>query len=169
MTPDPDMILFWLDKFGNDYEVLKFILTNPHQEQTWAVLNVLPASLNINLNLIDAENTPGEDFEIYAEILRSSTYQVPELKAYPDKIRRKFGSDICWVYWAGIFDRPLTDDQRTILIHYRTAFLCLLVNGFIENANHILKMAEYPQTCEEKRITGAFLYSRDVLRGTLTK
>jgi hypothetical protein len=169
-TPDPDMILCWLDKFGNDYEVLKFILTNRNHGQTWVVLNVLPSSLvSSSLSLIDEDNSPGEDFEIYSEILRSSPYQVPEIKAYPDAIRRRFRSDICWVRWAGIFDRQLTIEQRKILIHYRTAFLCLLVNGFSEEAEHILKMAEYPQTCEEERITGEFLYSREVLRGTLRR
>jgi hypothetical protein len=165
MPPSLNFIMFWLDKFGNDYHVLKFILTrneNENEKQTWAVLNVLTAAASpCSLNF----EKPGTDYDIYSSIIGRKPQPIPELKKYSEQIQKKYNTHYCWVRWAGIFDRSLTAEQRQILIHYRTAFLCLLVNGFTDQADMILQMAENPCTASlTDRITGEFLYSKEVLR-----
>jgi hypothetical protein len=169
MLPNPDLIMYWLDKFGNDYHVLKFILTrSDNEKQVWAVLNVLSVAAESACSLNFEK--PGTDFDIYASIIGRKPQPIPELKKYPEQIQKKYNVHSCWVRWAGIFDRSLTSEQRQILIHYRTAFLCLLVKGFTDQADMILHMAENPCTGSiTDRITGEFLYSKEVLRYILAE
>ncbi len=156
------MIMFWLDKFGNNYEVLKYILTTDirHEKHTWAVLhNISLSKSHIPIDM----PPPGTAFDIYAGILKENLKPVPELRQYPADIQAKLSAHPCWIKWAGVFDRNnLTGEQRKILIHYRRAFLCLLVNGFDEAAETILKYASLPMTTH--KINGTLLYSSKVLR-----
>jgi hypothetical protein len=167
MPLNPDMILFWLDKFHDDYQVLKFILNadEKHDKQTWAVLNHLPREETSAL--FDKLAVPGSQFEIYTELIAGKPQPIPELKLFSRKIQKAFSSHPCWVRWAAMFDRPLTSEQRKVLAHYRVAFLCLLAHGWTEKSDEILSLAARPMASKTNLITGEFLYSRDVLRDTL--
>jgi len=162
MQLHPTMFALWIDKFGNDYNVLRFILTSRHEAQVWKVLEYLTAS---KVSDITAFAEPGTDFEIYAKLIGNKPQPIPELKRYPLYIQQQYSTHPCWIRWAGIFDRPLTEEQRKILIHYRVAFTSLLLNKFDSHAEKVLVMAERP--CTASVITGEFLYSKNILSGIL--
>ena len=156
---DPQIILQWYIT-NKTYSVLKFIISN--KDKPAYLLTVLD-SLHVPITVDMKMDPPGTDYAIYRQLIAGAPQPVPELKCYSSEVQEKFKTHECWVGWAGIFDRKLTKSQRVILSHYRAAFLCLLVNGFVQEAYAILKLAEHPVDAPGQ-LTGKIMYSKEVLK-----
>jgi hypothetical protein len=159
---DPQIILYWYMS-NKTYSVLEFITNNKDKPlYVKAVLNGLTMyPLGPVVNVIT--EPPGTDYDIYRMLIGNAPQPVPELKYYPQNIQERFQTHDCWVGWAGIFDRKLTSSQRQMLSRYREAFLCLLVNGFEQEAYAIMKLAEQPVDVPGQ-LRGEIMYSKQVLR-----
>jgi hypothetical protein len=162
-----NLFIYWYTNIKS-YSALKFILDSPdiNVDYVGAVLNELVAG-DISVSLIS--NDPGKDYDIYRKIILDTPQPIPELKTYPPAIQKIYAVHPCWIGWAGIFDRPLSKQERKILTHYRATFLYLLINGHENEAYAVMHLAEYPFNYNPDPLTGNVLYSRNVLREAILK
>ena len=168
----------WYDNI-RDYSVLRFIITESDSKSSdrlkrlQSVVNILVKEANANVKEANAQAQvlnkrpmgfppPGTDVTIYRELITGKPQPVPELIKHR---ANHLQINDCWIDWACIYDRSLTNDQRKILSCYREAFIVFLMNGDKDRANGVLKLAEYPFTYN--LITNELLYSKDVLRSIM--
>lgn len=170
----------WYDNI-KDYSVLSFIIKEiseikqRHTEslkellkkRLYAVVINLQENLNLNLNLktVLIRDCPGKDYHIYKTIIGNNPQPVPELKNYPEDIARKLSTHPCWIEWAAIYDRNLTDDERSILSKYRQVYIKFLFNNDFERAKGVLNLAKYPYTLN--LINFKYLYSKKIITDML--
>ncbi len=170
------LFTYWYTNIKS-YSALKFILnaSDAHFTYVWAVLNELSELVHVQVQEDKSSSSvstlistdPGKDYEIYRKIISDAPQPIPELQQYPLEVQRTYEVHPCWIGWAGIFDRPLSKQERKILSHYRATFLYLLINGYEKEAYAVMHLAEYPFNYEPDPLTGDLLYSQNVLRGTL--
>ena len=168
MSLNPHIVLLWYIS-NKTSTVLEFICNNKDNPQyVWAVLDALalePEKSMQKKTQIGLE-PPGTSYDIYRKLIAGVPQPVPELKFYPAKIQEQFRTHDCWIGWAGLFDRKLTQKDRVMLSYYREAFLCLLVNGMEQEAYGIMGLAAQPIDIPDQ-LTGEIMYSKEVLRANL--
>jgi hypothetical protein len=167
---DIELYQLWVDNI-KDYSVLNFILTElkgkKHtdvaqvRKRIYAILTDLSLNLPLNLPLPLITTPPGIDYEIYKSIIGANPQPIPELKNYPEDIANKLSTHPCWIDWAAIYDRKLTQGDRLILNQYREVYIKFLYKNDFKRAKNVLNLATFPFSLN--LINLQYLYSKKII------